>query len=46
MLLFKVIMTSDSHTQPKGKLQVFMNASKCSVLLREDAFERLAHLPH
>lgn len=44
MLIFKVIMTSDSYTQPKGKLQVFTNASKCSVLLQGDAFETLSHL--
>lgn len=37
-------MTSDSYTQPKGKLQVFTNASKCSVLLQGDAFETLPHL--
>lgn len=39
-------MTFNSHAQPNGKLQVFVNASKCSVLLEEDASKSLTHLSH
>lgn len=39
-------MTLNSHAQPNGKLQVFVNASKCSVLLEEAASKSLTHLSH
>jgi len=33
LLVFKAITMVNSYTQPNGVLQVFMNASNCSILL-------------